>query len=70
MSTILSAFVSIHYKSLTFSVLKVLTESLRLKYALLVWGPPLKTDQITRLQWMPSMLQSCCVNMIKERHYS
>ena len=44
---------SIHRKSLTFEVLKMLTESLilsRIDYALPVWGPPLNKSQVARLQ--------------------
>ena len=43
---------SIHRKSLTFEVLKMLTESLilsRIDYALL-WGPPLNKSQVAQLQ--------------------
>ena len=46
-------FLSTHLNSLTFSILKLLTESLiflRISYALLVWGPPLRKDQISCLQ--------------------
>jgi len=44
---------SSHRRSLTFDVLKMLSESLILSiidYALPVWGPPLNKSQVTRLQ--------------------
>jgi len=43
---------SIHWNSLTYSILKLLSESLifsRITYALPVWGPPLRKDQISHL---------------------
>ena len=44
---------SLHRKSLTFDVLKMLSESLilsRIDYALPVWGPPLNKSQVGQLQ--------------------
>ena len=44
---------SLHRKSLTFDVLKMLSESLilsRIDYALPIWGPPLNSSQVARLQ--------------------
>ena len=44
---------SIHRRSLTYDILKMLTESLilsRFDYALPVWGPPLQVSQVSRLQ--------------------
>ena len=44
---------SIHHRSLTYDILKMLTESLilsRFDYALPVWGPPLQVSQVSRLQ--------------------
>ena len=44
---------SLHRKSLTFDILKMLVESLiftRFDYAIPVWGPPLQQCQVARLQ--------------------
>ena len=55
---------SSHRKSLTFDILKMLSESLVLShfdYALLVWGPPLQKCQVSRLQ----QLQNRAVRVTK-----
>ena len=58
---------STHRNSLTFSILKLLTESLifsRISYALPVCGPPLRKDQISHLQ----LLQNHVVRITKSLH--
>ena len=55
---------SLHRNSLTFDVLKILTESLvfsRIDYALPVWGPPLSQSQLAHLQ----RLQNRCIRVTK-----
>ena len=55
---------SLHRKSLTFGVLKMLSESLilsRINYALPIWGPPLNRSQVARLQH----LQNRAIHVMK-----
>ena len=55
---------SLHRKSLTFDVLKMLSESLilsRIDYALPVWGPPLNRSQVGQLQ----CLQNTAIHVTK-----
>ena len=64
---------NVHRNSLTFSILKLLSESLifsRITYALPVWGPPLRKDQISRLQRMQNRAVRITKSLRKSDHVS
>ena len=58
---------SIHRRSLTYDILKMLVESLilsRFDYALPVWGPPLQVSQVSQLQ----NLQNRAIRVTRSLH--
>jgi len=65
--------ISIHRNSLTYSILKLLSESLifsRISYALPVWGPLLRKDQISRLQRLQNQTVLITKSLSKFDHVS
>jgi len=64
---------SIHRNSLTYYILKLLSESLilsRISYALPVWGSPLRKDQISRLQCLQNRAIRINKSLCKFDHVS
>ena len=67
------AYLHLYQNSLTFSILKLLTESLifsKISYALPVWGPPLRKDQISRLQRLQNRTVRITKSLCKFDHVS
>ena len=64
---------SIHHRSLTYDILKMLAESLilsRFDYALLVWGPPLQVSQVSRLKNLQNRAIRVTRSLCKHDHIS